>query len=423
MKPLSDCRTILLVEDDDFYIKRLVKIYQDALSPLRISNVEDKDTDVILVVAKTLEEAKNTLANRKVYLTTVDINLRGEKYKGQAAEGMEILKEIDNLYPTVCPIVVSSEEPSLHMRKALLEYKAIDYIQKSELRPQRTELIKKIKNLLKTTFVYSEAMRLFDKRLWSQAELVWQTITKDNPDFVKVNDRRNLGEQLDEKKSDVTNLPGREWVWAELDSLRKDMSRSDWAIILVSIESFKSFHDRSLKEGEDVLKLVAHQLKNIVDQAISDSFPSISDILLQFQQSNKEKIVEGVFLGEIENTGRFLLVTPSVQIAEDIKEMIEARLTPEIFKTFYRFKEQEAGYVIVNDQKVDLMSVITEIRTCDDIMGADGIDNGRIPLPIDVFESRMFEYHLNDATPENQILSETSRDDNDRKKKRRFPFS
>jgi GGDEF domain-containing protein len=376
-----------------------------------------------VAIAKTVEEAKNALEERNVYLATVDINLSGELFRDKAAEGMEVLAEIKKAYPHVCPVVISSEEISKYQKTALRNYEAIDYIQKSKLVEDEAE----IKNLFKTTFIYAEALRLFtagekERRKggeWSQSEKIWQAIAEGNPQFVEIDkDTKNLGVKLDQKKNYLTKLPGREWVWNELDRLRQALSRSNWAILLVSINGFSAFQDaRKLTGAEEVLKHIAKELKKIIKDRLANTHTSLEDLLLLFQNPGDIEIANGgIFLGEIDNTGLFVLITPSRQVAEEIKQAIDSEITTEALKSFHA--KLEGG-------QEGLMSVSTTIVTADNIRKIEPIPpasdaESEFSVPRDRFEQLLFGRDVDETASKNQIVYEDTSPDNDKKKKKRW---
>lgn len=391
----------MIVEDDEEFIDILGGIYKDALSPLKISHQESEKADIYLVTAKTFAEAQNILKQGSVYLTTVDINLSGEPFRGKAAEGMSILEEINNSWQDTCPIVVSSEEPGSYMRDVLRKYQAIDYIRKTDLYPKEAE----IKRLLRNTFLYATALRLFSNERWSQAELIRQALLNEGSDFTDV---RDLGKRLDEKKSNVTKLPAQEWLHLELgDLFRQDLSLSDWAIVLVDIQNFAAFQTRSSSEASVVLKKVADELDSIKKRVAGDSSPLAADLLLEFQESKNTNFSNRIFLGDVDNTGRFAFVTASQAVAEAIKTAIHESITREIFSTHYRLVETEegklkpefeAGYFLVKDQKVGLMSASTTIITFSDIRDSDPLSD------LLMFEERVFGHAIREIPVEAAVI-------------------
>jgi hypothetical protein len=183
---------------------------------------------------------------------------------------------------------------------------------------------------------------------------------------------KDLGDLLAKKKSEVTGLPGQEWTLEELRQFFTASSQSDPAIVTVEIDNFQDFQDRDFSEGSYVLKEVAETLQDIKGKVDPSTPSSLDELLSGLSQQPAKAGTTNTFLGEIDNTGRFIFVTPSQKVAERLQKLIDQRLTKAAFESHYRLvsdpkderkskHEYELGYFEFRGKKVNLLKGSTKI--------------------------------------------------------------
>jgi diguanylate cyclase (GGDEF)-like protein len=130
--------------------------------------------------------------------------------------------------------------------------------------------------------------------------------------------------------SPVTGLPSSKLIEEQLRSI---MRRHDWSLLYVGINHINGFNDvYGFVAGDDVLRFAAMLLSEVVDDlGTGDDF-----------------------IGHTGGDTFIVISTP--EAAPRIRKHLVQRFNEEV-ETFYNFKDREQRYIIVDGQKVPLMTL------------------------------------------------------------------